>query len=819
MIVRRITLHQFAGGSGRSVEFLPGLNVVLGPNEAGKTTLSSALRCVLFAGGPMNQVRFRTEIQPFLPVGIGNTARVALEFAGAGSTYLLERSWTAPKNVASRLQLPSGGELSDEEEIQRIVADSLGVTPGTYEHVLCVSQARLTETINRLAEEANGAAGGFGDVLRKSLYESDGIAIDLLVSQLERQISDHFGRWDRFANAPEKGRGLDAPWEKGAGIIVKAYYEYLRAKQAFEEAYAYEKKIDEFVGQEKSLADRRKEIAEKVAMYTPLANDAHRRAEFSVKLRECEKEAQELGEILDQWPRAEAELSALSEAIESLLARHKLLTTELNEAMDRTRTQALRTTYARAEALHNALVEEEQRLARLPPVTEDQIEALKKESATLQKLEIKISAHKLGLRIAAKAALDVDMKGNSGENAVHLGPGEEFSTTVAGKFSLSHRDWNLAVWSSEENAESLDRQLKESLDRTKSLLAASGAKTSEDAVLAWQAVSAQRQRVKDCHVGLNTLLENGTYEGLQRKVQNLPPASSGRDENDINKELLAITEDGGRKREREKELKRKCEEWGRKYVSRSEALVRFSLRKSEEQRLKEAMDQCQPLPQGFQSAESFLNDFESAQRNLHGAERGLTEIQMARLEYEKQKPKQSREELEEVLDTCRADFERAQRHGRAYLRIREKLDQLLGVMDGNLFEPYHQRVRDLLSAMTLRRHDAIQMQGNLPEWLGTPERRLLITQLSIGTVDVLAVAIRLAMAEVHLPPGDGFIVLDDPLVNLDPDRQKAAATCLREFARNHQVILLTCHPSHADLLGGATLELPLSGTADSRESL
>jgi exonuclease SbcC len=79
--------------------------------------------------------------------------------------------------------------------------------------------------------------------------------------------------------------------------------------------------------------------------------------------------------------------------------------------------------------------------------------------------------------------------------------------------------------------------------------------------------------------------------------------------------------------------------------------------------------------------------------------------------------------------------------------------------------------------------------------------------LSKGTIDVLALAVRLGMAEHYLDGGGGFVLLDDPLVNLDPARRAAAADCLREFARERQTIILTCHPSHASLLGGNTISL------------
>ena len=79
--------------------------------------------------------------------------------------------------------------------------------------------------------------------------------------------------------------------------------------------------------------------------------------------------------------------------------------------------------------------------------------------------------------------------------------------------------------------------------------------------------------------------------------------------------------------------------------------------------------------------------------------------------------------------------------------------------------------------------------------------------LSAGTFACLGLAVRLSMARWFLEGRDGFLILDDPLVDLDPARQVAATAMLKRFAEDKQVILLTCHPSHADLLGGNRIEL------------
>jgi exonuclease SbcC len=58
------------------------------------------------------------------------------------------------------------------------------------------------------------------------------------------------------------------------------------------------------------------------------------------------------------------------------------------------------------------------------------------------------------------------------------------------------------------------------------------------------------------------------------------------------------------------------------------------------------------------------------------------------------------------------------------------------------------------------------------------------------------------MARYFLEGLEGFLVMDDPLVDMDPERQEAAAKVIQNFASEKQILIATCHPTHADLLGG-----------------
>lgn len=65
--------------------------------------------------------------------------------------------------------------------------------------------------------------------------------------------------------------------------------------------------------------------------------------------------------------------------------------------------------------------------------------------------------------------------------------------------------------------------------------------------------------------------------------------------------------------------------------------------------------------------------------------------------------------------------------------------------------------------------------------------------LSAGTLDLMYLAVRLAVCELALPNGERCpLIIDDALVNLDEQRFAQAIQLLREIAKTRQVVLFTC---------------------------
>ena len=74
----------------------------------------------------------------------------------------------------------------------------------------------------------------------------------------------------------------------------------------------------------------------------------------------------------------------------------------------------------------------------------------------------------------------------------------------------------------------------------------------------------------------------------------------------------------------------------------------------------------------------------------------------------------------------------------------------------------------------------------------------LVTQLSRGTREQLFLAMRLALIHERGREAEPLpVLMDDILVNFDPERARAAASAVLSLAGDHQILFFTCHPHTA----------------------
>ena len=158
------------------------MNVVVGPNESGKSTVYNAIKNVLFTPSNLTPAKFKKQMGRFIPVAGGDTIEVTIHFKNQGNIYVLKRKWGA--SVSSSLTLTDGSVITDDDSIQEVIKECIKVPEATCKTIMMTYQSGLSRTVRDIQEDKE-ASESIGDLLRKAVMEMDGCPLKkpLTVSQ------------------------------------------------------------------------------------------------------------------------------------------------------------------------------------------------------------------------------------------------------------------------------------------------------------------------------------------------------------------------------------------------------------------------------------------------------------------------------------------------------------------------------------------------------------------------------------------------------------------------------------------------------------
>lgn len=139
MKIKEITIRNFGKFHDKKITFAPGLNVVCGGNESGKSTLHTFLVSMLFG---MEKARGRgakrdnyTQYEPW-----NSTSFYCgeMEFEVGGKPFHLERNFYHKEKQSHLINLEDGEQLNEEYgDLQMLLG---GLTREMYENTCCISQ-------------------------------------------------------------------------------------------------------------------------------------------------------------------------------------------------------------------------------------------------------------------------------------------------------------------------------------------------------------------------------------------------------------------------------------------------------------------------------------------------------------------------------------------------------------------------------------------------------------------------------------------------------------------------------------------------------
>ena len=477
-----IRLHPFGGTANRTCTLHDGINVLEGPNEFGKSTLSNALWHALFTSTHLTPAALRNTMGRWYPKPGGDHVRVTLEFEANGQIWTLQKTWGA--GAASSLQADGAASIADPAKVQAQLATLLRRNEATWRHVLFTSQAQLADTFEKL-RASSGKIDDVQSLLAGPAAIPGDIPPDRLTAALDARVTQHFGRWDIQSNGPQSGRGIENPWANGVGLLLASWYAMSKISRDLDQVIRHEQSVDDINAKILSLVGDMSSDDDFVRTGRTLRDGLGKRAGLDERCQRLTGELRLLKDIMTAWPGAaqviqgkETELTGVIKDLESLEA-------ELLNARKRSHAEQTRV----AHGLLTKAKEEWQRAANqlceskaVPPELLAEIGKLEKE---IDRLRIQIAAQKLTAKLESAASLSLKIQRGTGDpETVTIAPSETWEDQADGIFRMEYQDLKLSVESGTGDMKALFTQLETARQRQAEILNTLGHESLSAAQLA-----------------------------------------------------------------------------------------------------------------------------------------------------------------------------------------------------------------------------------------------------------------------------------------------------------------------------------------------
>lgn len=807
MILQKILLNPFAGIKNRSIEFDKGLNVILGPNEAGKSTVFNALLSVLFTPAKLNKRSFDTDMKSFIPLG-GDTAGVELEIIHNGKLFTLIKTWG--ETIEAVLKLEGGEILTGEDAIEEKLARMLPAGEGTFKSVLLTRQSGLSQTLTDLRDDYPETIQNMGDILRRSLLETDGVPLDKLRELIEERYNEKFSRWDRDEAYPENGRGIHNPYQKELGLISQAFYKKEQVKLDLEEALRYESELDGKNKQVHKAADEIEKFRIYVEKNKSIITDARESRGLTSELKLLNKELSECKKALKEWPVLESDLEKSKKELPDLSQNIKELIEEENTAKLLEKNKELRDKFERVKKLKAALDKKKEKMDSTPVLNEDELDKIIAANQDVEKINAGLMAGELALKFTAKKETSINVQQDfSNKKQQKLNKDQVIQLKASRRITMSHPDWEMEIESSSSGFKKIEESLNNANTKLKNLLDKKKVTSLTEAKKLHKVYADIKNDFQNAQKNIKTELDKDSFEKLELEIKKLGNIKCERPLVDVAKERVMGEVKKKELNENITQITRKIDDYVNAYETldqlMEEELAGITGRKKQ---LEKKLNKLKPLPDNISDLDAFVEEFKKAEKDLEDNREYKNDLLREISGIISMMPESTAEELLVDLRDKETAFKLQLGRGEAINRIRELSEEMMDQMDSSTYEGLEKKLASYISLITEKRYKSVNVENGLPgDIIRDNGTVLTYNLLSDGTRDVVALALRLCMGEFFLGDAPGFLAMDDPLVDLDPVRREKAVEVLQKFASQRQLLFFTCHPEHAKMLGGNVIEI------------
>lgn len=806
MYIKSYSCKRFAGVKDKNIAFEKGLNVILGPNESGKSTIIDGIHSTLFKNIRLKKnnnsdINFTHR---FMPKPNGDSIDGNILISINGEEYNLNKEWGNDPKI--EFLSPDSRLIKNEDNINEELKELLLFGEGTYTNIVFAKQRDLKAAIGNLIENRE-VTNEINSLLRNTLMELDGISLDHLEQQIESELLELLKRWDLEKNYPENNRGINNPYKTGLGKILESFYIKEDLKLQMDNANKSESKFEEICSLIKDNESRIVELKSRKEELEKIEGDVSSRSLVESQLKFIEKELEELANVNKEWPRSNLLLEQYEDQIQSIVKNKEKLLKEKNNYKLFQEKKELKERLEKIEAIKIKIAEIQQDIDKIPNVSKEDIDNISLLEKKILKVETAMSA---GVMIGKLTKLDLDGQVYITKDLDEKKPLQVDSEFTANGFiKIQYEDkFQLEIKTGELDFEELKNSYDNYKEEHSRILEGLSITTLEEGKLNREKLNKLSLDSKALNKEIAIYLGEFTLEELVEKIKEVEKVADSRDIIEIEKDLKLVESEEIKLGIDKQTLQNNINKWIEKYINEDNLLdilleVRVKLNEK-----KKILENLVPLPEEFIDGEDFKNTLMDIKHSYEKSTEKQMELKTDYYEAQNHLLDISYEELEVLYEQALLEFNKNIHRANSLLKIKSVFLETKEDLASDPMESLVKEFSRVLSFITNGDYNLGQVNENFEIKLESQSRGFIdIDILSAGTYDAVTLALRFSILKHIYGERSGYVCLDDCLVDLDPMRKQQSINLIQDFAKDNQVIFTTCDPLTAELLGGNIISL------------
>lgn len=773
MIIKEVVASGFGTLQQRRFSFQRGLNIIYGPNEAGKSTLQFFIYALLYGLKNKNSSTLIKDAARYRPWQQPEPFGGSMLFEAGGREYIVERSFT-DRGTVKLADALTGGDLKDNFELDRrgellFAQELLGLSPVAFQNITYIGQLA-----SRCQKELAGELAG--RLANLSTSGEEEISVETAFEALKRAKEIIGSR--SFSTKPlsrllQKEQELEKKQQELEENLAKLWQEQAQLLELQQELAASEQEQENLLSQQRRiqagiLAQRLAEIGQRTEELAKIKRELATLPETTLP-----QGATERGRTLgDQSHWLDSELEKIHNELFDLQIEYKQLAQSVADEEER-RSKIASSLPAPPPEFYRTL--------------ESRQDALSLRREQLERERIFLDSPKVGLPWPSLVLALIFGILTFAWPLFFLPTG--IMLVVFGVLMWQRRAVKLKnqiqlveLARREKELEQERGELAQSLAHLEELLDAE----PKAGIFAWESQGEKLAQNRGTLVGLESQISQKQKELAEKQEQHQKTQD----------QIAGLWQQA--------EAASWEEFWQRVDLhSRRQALELKGEQLSEQVELLLAGDRLAELQLRSEEAGELPQepvseqDLQRVSKSLAAVERKLQEkkLQLGKIQGRLDSPLDSPAVVAARLGQVRAAKEELTLRRDALVYAEDVLKACAQDLHREFAPQLNSQVSQIFSALTCGGYDKVRVSENLLLSLITAEGGLVAADnLSGGTLDQLYFALRLALSRLVAKEGVALpFLMDDTFVQYDHRRAKEGWRCLENIAQKSQILYFTCH--------------------------